>query len=446
MSKPHEPRPFSVPSTRVSRAFRLGGLTTGMMGRAAAAGIGAVVRGETISKRAMFLSPANARLITQELSKMRGAAMKMGQLLSMESADLMAPEVAELLAPLRAEAHFMPPKQLKQVLSETWGKDFSKHFKSFDIKPIAAASIGQVHRAVLKDGQELAIKVQYPGVAKAIDSDIANLTSLMRLPGVLPKHMDIGPLMREARAQLHEEADYTREAEMLTRFQGVLSDKFVIPHVYAPLSHENILAMSYERGVPLSDVEQMNQTVRDDVAFSLVALALRELFELRLMQTDPNLANYLYRPETSQIVLLDFGATRAFEPSFSQTHHALLTATLAQNWNAARGYLYEIGYFDDSLDDDQEAQLMAIYRRATAPLVADGIHDFGTCTMAAELQDLGYDMAQDRKGGPVPPADALFLQRKIGGLYLLCKRLNARINMPKLLASTTTDTKLKATG
>ena len=246
MTDTTDPRARPVPTGRANRAARMGGLTAGLLGSAAAEGARQLLRGQRPSPRDMFLTPSNAQRLTHQLSQMRGAAMKMGQLLSLEAGDLLTPELAAVLRPLQAQAHFMPPAQLKKVLSAAWGPDFTKRFKKFDVRPIAAASIGQVHRAQTRDGRDVAVKVQYPGIRDSIDSDIRNLTSLMRMSGLVPRGLEMGPLLEEARIQLHEEADYAKEAGHMQRFATLLADdpNCIVPEFCEDLSTQDILTMS----------------------------------------------------------------------------------------------------------------------------------------------------------------------------------------------------------
>ena len=166
--------------------------------------------------------------------------MKLGQMISMDAGDMLPPELAEILATLRDRANFMPPRQLDKVLAEQWGKVWRKQFRRFEPRPIAAASIGQVHRALTRDGRTLAIKVQYPGVAQSIDSDVDNVATLLRVSGLLPKELDIAPLLTAAKEQLHEEADYEREGEQMRLYAARLADEpgFVVPQLDEELTRE----------------------------------------------------------------------------------------------------------------------------------------------------------------------------------------------------------------
>ena len=176
----------AVPSGRLSRLMRVGQMATGVAGNVLLAGAREIMRGNRPKIGDLLLTPANAQKITRQLAQMRGAAMKLGQLISMDSGDLLPPEIAAILARLRSDAQSMPQRQLLAVLSANWGAKWQQRCVSFSMTPIAAASIGQVHRAMTLDGQDLAIKIQYPGVAKSISSDVNNVAALLRLSGLLP--------------------------------------------------------------------------------------------------------------------------------------------------------------------------------------------------------------------------------------------------------------------
>ena len=157
-SKPIE---SAVPSGRLSRLARFGALTSGIAGSMLLNGAIQLASGNRPKLGDLFLTPANAQRMVQQLSQMRGAAMKLGQMLSMDAGDLIPPELTKVLSALRSDASVMPRSQVEQVLISSWGKDWTKRVRSFEFDSLAAASIGQVHRAVGKKGEQLAIKLQY---------------------------------------------------------------------------------------------------------------------------------------------------------------------------------------------------------------------------------------------------------------------------------------------
>ena len=204
-------RAIAVPSGRAARLTRLGTMTASVAGSMAVNGVTQLGKGQRPSWRELLLTPRNLHKITNQLAQMRGAAMKIGQLVSMDTGEMLPAELAQIMARLRADADYMPPAQLKQVLNAQWPQNWLSQFAKFDVRPIAAASIGQVHRARLKDGRDIAIKVQYPGIAESIESDVANVGTLMKMSGLLPKGFELKPYLHEAAQQLHEETDYARE-------------------------------------------------------------------------------------------------------------------------------------------------------------------------------------------------------------------------------------------
>ena len=427
------PRHRSVPSTRLARLGRMGGLATGLASDMALGAGRALARGERPRLDRLALTPGTIGRIADRLSEMRGAAMKLGQLLSMESGDMLPPELSDILARLRAEAHTMPPRQLKKVLEASYGKDFRKRFRGFDTTPLAAASIGQVHRATAADGEPLAIKLQYPGVRAAIDSDLDNAAALIRWSGLVPDGLDLGPVMAEARRQLHDEADYAREGRYIARFGALLQDdpRFVVP-VYRPdLSAPGALAMSYEASEPIEALAGAPPEVRDAAVAALIELCLRELFEFRLMQTDPNFANYRWRPETGQIVLLDFGATREVAAEVAEGHMRLMRAGLSRDRDAVMAALEELGFVKPDLSERHRIAILEMAEMGFDAL--DGELDFTTSDLPDRMRARGMEIGSERELWHIPPAETLFLQRKIGGLYLLAARLGARVDFPALL-------------
>ncbi len=434
----------AIPAGRLSRLVRFGGMAAGVGAGMLAEGARRLADGQRPKLEDLILTPANALRVTRQLSNLRGAAMKLGQMLSMDAGDFLPRELADILARLRAEAQHMPASQLNRVLTAHWGPGWRARFTRFDSRPFAAASIGQVHRATLPDGTDLAIKVQYPGVKRSIDSDVDNVAALLRVSNLLPATLDIGPLLAEAKRQLHDEADYAREASYLTRFADLLCDDsaFVVPRFHADLSGPDVLAMTYVEGQAIESLTGASQAIRDHVATLACALTLRELFELHVMQTDPNFANYRYQPgdgdgsmtdTPGRIVLLDFGAARDIPPAIVAGYRALLVAALAGDRDAVLAALLASGMIGADAAIRHRAALDAMIGHALVPLATDAAFDFGATGFVADMRDRGMLIAADRATWHAPPPDILFIQRKLGGMFLLASRLKARVEVRKLL-------------
>jgi predicted unusual protein kinase regulating ubiquinone biosynthesis (AarF/ABC1/UbiB family) len=394
-----------------------------------------LVKGQRPSIGDLLLTPANAARIAGDLARMRGAAMKMGQLLSMDAGEMLPPELARIMERLRADADPMPPRQLQAVLNAQWGRGWESRFAHFSPRPVAAASIGQVHRARTRDGRDLAIKVQYPGVRDSIDSDVDNLAGLLRLSRMVPDTLDVAPLLAEVKRQLRDEADYEKEAGHLVRFGALLagSPDFAVPAFHPDLSTPNMLAMAFVESEPLESLVDAPQSERDRVATLLIDLTLRELFEFGLMQTDPNFANYRYQPKSGRIVLLDFGATRALGTHVAGTHRAVGRAGLTGDSAAIGRALLDAELFGEDAPPAYRDAVLDMAMLVTTAIDRDPLFDFGDPALTVALRDRGMALAAERKLYHLPPVDTLFLQRKAAGMYLLAARLKARVPVRELL-------------
>ncbi|WP_271077058.1 ABC1 kinase family protein [Aurantiacibacter sp. MUD61] len=439
-------RSRKVPSSRAARMGAFGRLATGVAGGVLAEGAKRLARGERPRLRDAVMTPANAMRLADRLSHLRGAAMKMGQMISMDAGDMLPPELAQILARVREQADRMPPNQLRDVLDKEWGKGWLGRFEKFNPRPIAAASIGQVHRAVTKDGREIAIKVQYPGVKESIDADVDNVASLLKLSGLLPPELDIKPLLAEAKRQLHEEADYIREGEqmMLYRQRMEGSERFLVPAIAEEFSTERVLAMDFIPGRPIEEMESAPQDERDEAAADIIALVLRELFEFGVMQTDPNFANYRYQPDSGKLVLLDFGATRAVDPDVAASYRKLLAAGLDQNRDAVRKAALEAGFVSEGVITSQGDRLDTIIDIIITELNRDGPFDFGDRAFVSVIRDEGFEIAADKRAWHIPPVETLFVQRKISGTALLGARLKAKVDVRALVRPYVESEPLKA--
>jgi predicted unusual protein kinase regulating ubiquinone biosynthesis (AarF/ABC1/UbiB family) len=425
-----------VPAGRLERLTRIGW----MAGEVALGGVAERARrlaGRGEGASSALLTGANARRLARRLSQMRGAAMKLGQLLSLEGEDFLPAEVSEALALLRADADAMPEEQLRAVLADEYGTGWEARFTRFDPEPIAAASIGQVHEATLPDGRKLALKIQYPGVALSIGSDVDNLVSALRLTRLLPRDLDLAGLAEEAKRQLREEADYAGEAQRLARYRRLLEGDhaFVVPRVHADFTTSQILAMDRLHGVPLEDLcgAEHGQARRDAAATDLYRLLFRELFEFGFVQTDPNFANYLWLPDEERLGLIDLGAGREV-PKRLQRHYArLFQAGMAGDRDGVRAASLAIGLYEAGERADRVEALVDMMMLACEAFSGEVPHDFAASGHPARMRELGIELALGKGFWRPPPIDSLYLHRKLGGTYLLAARLRARVDLRGLI-------------
>ncbi|HEY0877771.1 MAG TPA: AarF/ABC1/UbiB kinase family protein [Zeimonas sp.] len=427
-----------MPQTRIARlanvALAAGELALGGVGEGLRRLF--VERGEDALGGA-WMSVGNARRLAARLARLRGGAMKLGQMMSLQGADLLPPEFAQALAILRSQASPMPAAQLHGVLGREYGRGWRRRFERFDEEPIAAASIGQVHRARAADGRDLALKIQYPGIARSIRSDIDNVVAVLRLVKLLPARTDLDALAAEAARQLSLEADYLAEAASLARFAALVADepRLCVPHAHADLTTARILAMDFMEGEPLETLATPNarQSTRDAVGALLERLVFRELFEFGEMQTDPNFANYLWRPGTGQVVLLDFGATTRFDDDFVAAYARITRAAIGGDRRQIARHAVDIGYL--AADDPRERieATVDVILLVCEPLRHRGRYDFAASDLPSRARALGFDIGIRQGLLRVPPAQTMFLHRKLIGSFLTLAHIGARVDVRALI-------------
>jgi aarF domain-containing kinase len=429
----------AVPSHRLRRLWHIGRASTDL-----AAGIG--WRGfkeimharKTAQPARLQINPEATQRFTNQLAQMRGAAMKMGQLMSMDGTDVLTPEAAEIMASLRDRAEPMPFSQLMRVLENEYGAAWNKRFKRFDFSPIAAASIGQVHKAETSDGRLLALKIQFPGIRDSIDSDIDNMAFLGRTMGMIPKGIDPKPLFDEARRQLHREADYHAEAQSLRAYRQLIGDHpyFIVPDIHQDFCTQNILAMDFLEGIPVDRLQAPDFTrkERDTVATQLTELVLKELFEFQLAQTDPNFSNFLYQASTKRIVLLDFGATCAVDAQWVEEYRKLALAAMNNDRQALHQAAIGLGYCPEDSSITEVSAMLDLILLSGELLRQSEPYDFGTSDLFERIYVQGRDFYRTKPIHHMPDPASLFLHRKFVGIFMLARRLRARVPLAAMLS------------
>lgn len=407
-------------------------MLAGIAGDAALEALRRATRGESGD-----LVRASGERVAATLSELRGAAMKLGQLLSLQGEDLLPRELAELLAGLRCHADAMPESQVRAVLAGELGPDWEARFAELDFEPLAAASIGQVHAAQTRDGRDVALKLQYPGVDASIDADVDNLAALLRVFRLLPPQLEIELLLPELKRALAREADYRREARCTERYRKLVSDDpgVFVPRVHADLSTRRVLATDRVWALPIEDLRSPEhpQQRRDRTARRLMALVLRELFEFRFMQTDPNFANYMYEPKGERVALLDFGAARAFPRRFTEAYRRLIAAAVEGSERDVVGAGAELGFLAGGEPAPVRRAFVELVGLSAEPLRARGRYDFAASDLARRVRERSI-AAYREHALPRPPLPTLFLHRKLAGSFLLCAHIGAAADCRALYA------------
>lgn len=423
-----------IPKGRVSRFAKLGGMASKIAGNVVAQGVTEFAKGNRPKLKDLLLTPGNVMRVADQLAQMRGAAMKVGQLISMDAGDVLPEELTELLARLRSDAKSMPQQELVELLEQQWGENWQDQFIQFPMQPIAAASIGQVHKVITQDLKRLAIKIQYPGIKQSINSDVDNVAGLIKLSGLLPKDIDIKPLLKEAKAQLHDEANYILEGKRIQQYSVLVESDgaFLMPQLEESLCTDTILTMTFLDGEPIETLIDADQSIRDDVIEHLFRLFFKELFDFQIVQTDPNFANYLYDKEQHKIVLLDFGATRDYSKDMAQGYLALMQAGYNQQRDKIDDIVTQLELINDRLSSNVRDIIFDMCFDACEPLYCKGKYDFAATNLLQRLRDKGMDLGFDKSYAHTPPVNTIFLHRKLGGLFLLAIKLKAQVDVRAL--------------
>lgn len=347
--------------------------------------------------------------------------------------------INEVLQRVQDSADYMPASQRNKMLADNLGANWRDLFASFDEKPIAAASIGQVHSATLSStGQRVAVKVQYPGVASSIDSDLSNLAVLLTASRLLPKGLYLDKTIANARTELAWECDYRREAEMGSRFRSLLADEqdiFHVPAVIKEASGPQVLTAEYAHGIGITKIKHLSQERKDWIGSNILRLCLREITEFKFMQTDPNWTNFLYNAENNKLELLDFGASRDYPDDFIIPYMQTLLAASRLDRVAVREHSIKLGY----LTGHEGKAMLDAHVNSVLTLAepfannAPDVYDFRGQTITDRVRELIPVMVRERLAPP--PEETYSIHRKLSGAFLLCARLGSRVRCRGMFAS-----------
>ena len=399
---------------------------------------------------------SQTRFLVEELGKLKGSVVKIGQVMALYGEHFLPEEVTEALHTLEDQTTSLEWPAIERVLRSEIGADTLAELE-VDPEPIGAASLGQVHRARrLSDGLELVLKVQYPGVAEAVDSDLNAVAQLLRMARLVSVGPEFSDWLEEVRTMMHREVDYRLEARTTERFRQFLLDdpRFVVPRVLPEYSSDHVIASTYEPGHSVSSLAVRDMPVerRSSLGRAALELFFRELFVWGEIQTDPNFGNYRIRiagepgcdTEHDQIVLLDFGAVQAYPARFLDPVIHMIRASYEQNLEQVIEGGVALHFMSRAWPEDVLTRFGQVCMAVLEPLARDRQHwpDYAVNSAGQyrwKQSDLPTRVAKQAARSAIsryfkiPPREFIFLNRKLIGVYTFIAVLNAEFNGEDLL-------------
>lgn len=421
-----------VETGRWGRAFKLGKVAARFAGSAIRSQIG---RKKTDEEKAQALADAamkNVDQIVNVMGQMKGAAMKIGQMLSSDP-DIIAPEFADHLAALQKSAPPMDYVTVAAQIEAALDLPPDAVFRFFDPEPLGSASIGQVHRATLFDGRDVAVKVQYPGIHDSLESDLKNLGSMLKMGRVFMTKEKVDGFINEAREAILGETDYLAEAHSLQRFVDFFDGRpgIKVPAPIMEHCRKDLLVMEFVEG---TKIDEALAAIEDEEELAALAVRFVETFvymfhDLHALHADPHPGNFLLSPD-GDLVLLDFGCVKDFDPVLTDGILDLLVAFWADDWHAMERLFREMGFGKDGGNYPSHEVLRNYHHMILEPILHDAPFNMSTWKVHARArQFMRKNMSMIRL---VPPPELLMYLRVLAGLKGILTRVDVAINIRQI--------------
>lgn len=380
-----------------------------------------------------------ARILSKEFGQLKGSIMKAGQMLSIYGEYFLPPQANLFLKKLQTDSPPIEWPYIERNLIKYLGKDLFSELE-IDPEPIGAASIGQVHLATIKKTKEkIALKIQYPGLEKAVQSDLQSLRKILSISKLLPTNIDLTIVFSEIKSMLHQELNYEREAELTEKYQQLLKDdtRYKVPKIYSRYSNKKVIATEFIEGYKIDsyEVQQLSQERRDFLATNFLELFFNEIFVWNLVQTDPHLGNYkiqINKSSKDTLVLFDFGATESFDKTFLRQYRRMIKGSVTKDDALFMDAAKQLGFIAAT---DKEEYILA-FQKLCYDIVEPYHQKIGNYDWKkSDLLGRVFKQALRFKNFDLrtPPKNLLFLDRKTAGVYIFLSVLHAQINPRRII-------------
>lgn len=414
---------------RQNRFLKLAGMTASIATKTVATGIKNISADSELKdqNKAELLKEVGLQ-IADTLGNMKGAVMKVGQVVA-QYKDIFPPEVSHALEKLQKDAPSLPFSDIKPHIEQELKQPISAVFSHFEERAFAAASIGQVHKATLKTGEQVVVKVQYPNVDESCDNDLKQVKLALKLTGLLKVDKQTqNDIFSEIKNSLYDELDYTKEAHNLKVFSAfhAKDENLIIPKVYEEFSSKRLLTLSYEAGYSLQEASTWEDNVKTKMAHTLFNMSASQIFFLRKIHCDPHAGNFAFR-EDGKVVVYDFGCTRTYSEADIAIFKKLVLSAKTSNINELEDCLRQLSIRNNDDQQIPESFYQPWMDMVNPPLFADETYDFGQGDVHLKVME---QLKKSMKYWDCfkPSAKTMMLDRTISGIYWNIVNLNAKAN------------------